>query len=540
VRTPKKTFHNLQATLLTRRWVWLLLAFLVPFLVLIVTHVRLARQVQRQWGELEAKGEPVQVEDPRLLRSADPSALAFVTLIGSLSVDGEELTNKVPIMSKVAPGQAMSCLLDDEMVEAQLQGIWSRLAYDLSRHQAALNEMRTFLQTNTPDANFGENIFLPLQAGAVIPQVKIAADWLSAAVMFNIRSGAVDEGLSDLRLLSRLRRFGGSPCGTEVIRFCAKLDEQYIACIWEVLQSPALRESHLVELASQVAETTNRAQNATPGLALERARLRPLFVQLRSTPDVFACPICSNNTGRAAVVKIARDLVTEPARGVEGLLDRFPKFWYWRFCVSYRAESFAIDAYTDALETLRRLDSSSDLLSALEWNARRVAKRNEAARSLDFVGAEALAEGKINEFATAEIRRSLALAAIALEQYKRAYVRYPASLGDLVPQFCRSVPCDPVDGKPLRYKPLSEGMSLYSVGPDRKDDGGSQEPSALGAWQGPDLVWPKRVGPDVRNRWLQIWADAAKHRQEDEAQRKQFLSTPEGQAFARRYGISTN
>jgi hypothetical protein len=38
------------------------------------------------------------------------------------------------------------------------------------------------------------------------------------------------------------------------------------------------------------------------------------------------------------------------------------------------------------------------------------------------------------------------------------------------------VPLDPWDGKPLRYKKLDKGYVIYSVGSDRKDDGGSADP----------------------------------------------------------------
>jgi hypothetical protein len=37
-----------------------------------------------------------------------------------------------------------------------------------------------------------------------------------------------------------------------------------------------------------------------------------------------------------------------------------------------------------------------------------------------------------------------------------------------------AVPTDPFDGKPLRFKPLANGYVIYSVGDDRRDNGGTQ------------------------------------------------------------------
>ncbi len=65
-----------------------------------------------------------------------------------------------------------------------------------------------------------------------------------------------------------------------------------------------------------------------------------------------------------------------------------------------------------------------------------------------------------------------AAAAVAAERYRRAQGRWPASLADLIPAQLREVPADPYDGAPLRYRRLDDGVVIYSVGPDGKDDGG--------------------------------------------------------------------
>ena len=72
-----------------------------------------------------------------------------------------------------------------------------------------------------------------------------------------------------------------------------------------------------------------------------------------------------------------------------------------------------------------------------------------------------------------EARLAIAHAVLALERYRLAHAnRLPDDLSLLVPSMLDSVPLDPFDGKPIRFRKLTKGYVVYSIGPDRKDDGG--------------------------------------------------------------------
>ena len=72
---------------------------------------------------------------------------------------------------------------------------------------------------------------------------------------------------------------------------------------------------------------------------------------------------------------------------------------------------------------------------------------------------------------TARVRTSQT--ALAVERFRLAHSgNLPGSLNDLVPAYLFSVPCDPFDGQPLRYKRLAPGYVVYSIGNDMRDDGG--------------------------------------------------------------------
>jgi hypothetical protein len=62
--------------------------------------------------------------------------------------------------------------------------------------------------------------------------------------------------------------------------------------------------------------------------------------------------------------------------------------------------------------------------------------------------------------------------AVAVERFRRDRGTLPGALTDLVPAYLRDVPVDPHSGRPLLFRPADGAYTIYSVGPDLKDDGG--------------------------------------------------------------------
>ena len=77
-----------------------------------------------------------------------------------------------------------------------------------------------------------------------------------------------------------------------------------------------------------------------------------------------------------------------------------------------------------------------------------------------------------------------AVCAVAVERYRLAHGRLPEALAEVVPRYCDSVPQDPFDGEPLRYRLLERGYVVYSIGPDETDDGGKEPPLRKGSDKG--------------------------------------------------------
>jgi hypothetical protein len=73
--------------------------------------------------------------------------------------------------------------------------------------------------------------------------------------------------------------------------------------------------------------------------------------------------------------------------------------------------------------------------------------------------------------------RRVVLAALALRCYEAEHGRLPERLDELVPEYLPEVPLDPFDGEPLRYRADGDAAPrVYSIGPNRRDDGGVADP----------------------------------------------------------------
>ncbi len=70
-----------------------------------------------------------------------------------------------------------------------------------------------------------------------------------------------------------------------------------------------------------------------------------------------------------------------------------------------------------------------------------------------------------------------AQAAVAVERYRLAKGKLPDQLSELVPEYLEVVPADPFDGNEIKYKQLSTGYVVYSIGQDLSDDGGREMPT---------------------------------------------------------------
>ena len=137
--------------------------------------------------------------------------------------------------------------------------------------------------------------------------------------------------------------------------------------------------------------------------------------------------------------------------------------------------STGLQFYPEYLSTLTRLVEISKLpihertVKLKEWDDAVKASTNPVTQLL----APALA--KCHQ---AEIRGQAALrtamVALACERYRQKHERWPESLETLVKmKLLTTVPTDPIDGQPLRFRQTKDGVVIYSVGIDGIDNQGN-------------------------------------------------------------------
>jgi hypothetical protein len=91
-----------------------------------------------------------------------------------------------------------------------------------------------------------------------------------------------------------------------------------------------------------------------------------------------------------------------------------------------------------------------------------------------FTGLLAPAVDKVNEAGLRARGELLATAVgVACERHRLRTGAWPAALEEIPKDILPSAPNDPFTGRPLAYKRLHDGVVVYSVGPDGKDDGGA-------------------------------------------------------------------
>ncbi len=76
--------------------------------------------------------------------------------------------------------------------------------------------------------------------------------------------------------------------------------------------------------------------------------------------------------------------------------------------------------------------------------------------------------------AECETENDLLMLEFALRAYRLEHGNYPVSLDKLLPGYLQSIPVDPFGaGESLHYQRVGQGYTIYSCGPNGKDDHGS-------------------------------------------------------------------
>ncbi len=144
---------------------------------------------------------------------------------------------------------------------------------------------------------------------------------------------------------------------------------------------------------------------------------------------------------------------------------------------AYRIFLFPQDltAYQQTMHTYQRVAESSNSYAAKQTTLKRIEDDFSSGRPKGFVTALLTpAIGKaIENVEKARMRHTTALVAIAATEFRITHDSLPEKADVLVPKLLPFLPKDVfLDKSRLRYSVKNDGIAIYSVGPNGKDDGG--------------------------------------------------------------------
>jgi hypothetical protein len=165
----------------------------------------------------------------------------------------------------------------------------------------------------------------------------------------------------------------------------------------------------------------------------------------------------------------------ESARGglLGGLrIEGFPVGWTGYFALD---RHFLLSNYGTAIMTAQNETAEANLAAATLLRAAAHQARTKPYKLISGMMLPGVAKAG-DRFAQFEARRRCALAALAVERFRRAHDgKLPAALDALPGYAPEGLWLDPFDNQPLRYRVTPDGYRIYSLGPDQADQQGARQ-----------------------------------------------------------------
>ncbi|MSU27068.1 MAG: hypothetical protein EXS27_04015 [Pedosphaera sp.] len=355
----------------------------------------------------------------------------------------------------------------------------------LTRFDAELAELHAAAQR--PRVRF--NVQLTEDGvSTLIPHLQAVRSTLVAAALRSVAAsaaGRTNEAFADAQLAFRLAdTLRDEPV---IISHLVRLASQSIALrtMWEGLVDHRWSDAQLAHWQADLAKL-NFGVELRHAMAGERAFGNRALDFLRRKPEML--PSIAGPGGGGNL----------PSDGPG--LHLIPGGWFYREQISYNR---MFDDYFVAA-----LPSEAGKLDSALIRAKSAAMTDELKRehrpSKAFLRNRVFCNLLLPAFDKAMLRvcqaqtfTQLAITACALERHRLARGSYPESLAALAPEF-GPLPADPMNGQPFHYERTADGrFSLWSVGWNGKDDGGTVAMSGGEAsksrninFEQGDWVWP--------------------------------------------------
>ena len=494
---------------------WKILMAVAGFLVLISGSLVVTQRIEpgNELGaykmRLRARGEKLDLAEvlPAPVAPEDNAASAVEQ---ALALFGPG-TEKVPdAMTMVAPGRALAGWSQPEVRGDDFTNTWEEFAARVEADRPAIELLQQVLARPRLDFELdytkGAQLRMP-HLGAL----KHATRKLTAAAIMELHNR--DDGAAATNILTLLDLVHKNAMEGLWYAHLARMAMTEIAVTptWEFLQTTNTTEAQLAAVQkgwqqmdflgdAENAFVTERAWEATE---IQKGRAsHSAYEETIVGPALFAR---KSPGGRPADWNEFLDR----ARGTIGEA-------MWRSSWSYSDELYLLQSDQIMLEAVRAMQTNRSGYYKADYDAmaKRLAKlafpyaEGALFRALGILYVSELFNPgsgmSLQRALRMEAARDVVVTAIALKRFQLKHGQWPKSLAEVVPEFLPSVPIDPYDGKPLRYRPNGDGTYLlYCVGEDGVDNGGDPTcPPSAGSssldWLNPkarDWVWPQAATP---------------------------------------------
>lgn len=472
--------------------------------MLLMSSVHNKSDLEKYKAQLRAAGEKLNVMElapplpPPEKNGADlfDQASRYIN-----SAAGAFESNEPPMMRMVAPGKAIIGWQQAEIIAAYKQGTitnsWEDMDQAVQAQGAAFDLLRQAAER--PQLNFDVDYSaFPNLTLSNLSRIKGAGLVLSYAIMCELHRGDTASATTNLDTsLKLVNEWQDEPLLiSQLVRIT--MTSLAASAQWELLRATNLTDPQLAMLQRDW-ETVKFVQPMQQAMAMERDESCAMIEHLRGSNSPSALISGTSGGSSAGFLDIFKPMVESAKRDAVDTL--------WRFSWSYddelsvlREEQTVVDAVHEA-ETNCFFNAIADLdRRAANLGTNRIGNdwfRNTLDKDIraEFMDSAGALSGSLKRTMGMEVTRAIVITAIALKRYQLRHGSLPTDLNTLVPGFLHEVPRDPVDGKPLRYKPGPDGSYLlYSVGNDGKDDGGAVSPNSIASfnWQrARDWVWPQ-------------------------------------------------
>lgn len=503
-------------------------ALTATILIPVIHHYQLRAVTEDYIAKLKAKGEKLelsQVIPPRLPPEKN-SASQFLVANSLFATNENVLTTNWPIgMRGVAPGKAQVLWRQNYIRDWGMTNSWEDLTLALEANKEAFNQLLAITNSSMFDFGLQYEQRFEMRITNLVAEKKTIQK-LAAKTYNDLRLGRTGPATENIRVMLALVE--GTSDERTAISQLLRIAIAQITCAatWEFLQSSNLTDGQLAELQADWSrpEFIRAMANVLP---LEREGAETTIGKWRSSlKEMQKYDELSKSVSEALGHFPEKESFYEK-------VDKFRKVFLWRYWWSYPDELRYLKGHQVLTDTMRQIATNGVFGDALtnqdaELERLGISKLNSSFDSI-FTGKtdyhNMLSEsvvtltGLSRKVMRIEAARQSVITVIALKRYQLKHGNYPADLNSLVPEFLASVPLDPVDGQPLRYRLNADGtFLLYSVGEDGNDDGGNPSlqknvQSSSFYWQSPhalDWVWPQPASPEEVQKYYEEQARKSK------------------------------